>query len=84
MYLCGIWGIVSVLRNVKGAERGRSVLDKDTIAACSFYLFIEVSRELELCYVYIVSFVHILWLSMDILLYSNLIFRTNRTCLTSL
>ena len=53
MYLSGIWGIVSCLRNAEGAERrSRSVLDKDTIAAYSFCLFIETFRELELCCVY--------------------------------
>jgi hypothetical protein len=38
MYLCGIWEIVSGLGNAKGAERRwRNVLDKDTIAAYSFF-----------------------------------------------
>jgi hypothetical protein len=64
MYLCGIWEIVSGLGNAKGAERRwRNVLNKDTIAAYSFFLFIEAVRELELSYVYTARVVRIFfWL----------------------
>jgi hypothetical protein len=84
MYLCGIWEIVSGLGNAKGAERRwRNVLDKDTIAAYSFFLFIEAVRELELSYVYTARVVHFFGFYGYILLFLNLIVYTNIIFLAS-